>query len=157
VESRSCSVLKVCMCPAPWRLGGPFIALRDLGAIGTPFERLWLPSVRGCTGLSGAHQTLHSVRFPSINGWAVCWVSRWRLRSPSTPDFPVHTKLYGGTSRPLAQQTWPPRGHRWLRVDHWHGQSCWSPCALDMSGAHQTVRWIIASEPWRLPESGLFG
>jgi hypothetical protein len=36
------------------RLRVPFIAPRDLGAVGSPFGRLWLPSVRGRTGQSGA-------------------------------------------------------------------------------------------------------
>jgi hypothetical protein len=27
----------------------PFIAQRDLGVVGAPFGRPWLPSVRGCT------------------------------------------------------------------------------------------------------------
>jgi hypothetical protein len=53
-------MLKVCLCSVTWRLGGPFIAQRDLGAIGAPFGRPRLPSVCGCTGLSGAHRTLHS-------------------------------------------------------------------------------------------------
>jgi hypothetical protein len=39
---------------------GSFYSPRDLGAVGAPFGRHWLPSVRGCTGLSGAHRTLHS-------------------------------------------------------------------------------------------------
>jgi hypothetical protein len=38
----------------------PFIAPRDLGAVGAPFGRLWLPSVHGCIGLSGAHRTMNS-------------------------------------------------------------------------------------------------
>jgi hypothetical protein len=42
------------------RLGIPFIAPRDLGAVGAPFGRLWLPSVRGCKGLSGAYRTMNS-------------------------------------------------------------------------------------------------
>jgi hypothetical protein len=42
------------------RLGVPFIAPRDLGAVGAPFGRLWLPSVCGCTELSGAHRTVSS-------------------------------------------------------------------------------------------------
>jgi hypothetical protein len=36
------------------RLGVPFIAPRELGAVGVPFGRPWLPSVRGRTGQSGA-------------------------------------------------------------------------------------------------------
>jgi hypothetical protein len=54
--------------PFTWRLGGPFIAPRDLGAVEAPFERPWLPSVCGCTRLFGANRTLHShwlVSFPS--------------------------------------------------------------------------------------------
>jgi hypothetical protein len=39
---------------------GPFIAPRDLGIVGAPFGRPLLPSARRCTGLSGAHRTLHS-------------------------------------------------------------------------------------------------
>jgi hypothetical protein len=42
------------------RLGVPFIAPRELGAVGAPFGRPWLPSVRGCTGLSGAHWIVNS-------------------------------------------------------------------------------------------------
>jgi hypothetical protein len=36
------------------RLGVPFIAPKELGAVGAPFGRLWLPSVCGRTGQSGA-------------------------------------------------------------------------------------------------------
>jgi hypothetical protein len=44
------------------RLGVPFIAQRELGAVGALFGRPWLPSVRGCTGLPGAHRTVISAR-----------------------------------------------------------------------------------------------
>jgi hypothetical protein len=48
----------------------PFIVLRDLEAVGAPFGRLWLPSVRGCTGLSGAHRTMNSARAENhVIGW----------------------------------------------------------------------------------------
>jgi hypothetical protein len=53
-------VLLLCLGYAPWCLGGPFIAPRDLGAVGAPFGVTWLPSIRGCIVLSGAHRTLHS-------------------------------------------------------------------------------------------------
>jgi hypothetical protein len=36
------------------RLGVPFIALRQLGAVGDQFGRPFLPSVEWCTGQSGA-------------------------------------------------------------------------------------------------------
>jgi hypothetical protein len=43
------------------RLRVPFIALRQLGAVGAPFGRQFLPSVRRCTGLPVAHQTVNSM------------------------------------------------------------------------------------------------
>jgi hypothetical protein len=150
-ESQSCRVLKVCLCSAPWHLGCPFVAPRDLGVVGTPFGRPWLPSVRGCTRLFGAHRTLHSAWFPSINGRADRWVSHWSLRSPGTLDYLVHIRLSGGASRLLVHKTWPPYGRRWLHIDRWRGQSFWSPDAPDIFGAHWTVRWR------RLLESGMFG
>jgi hypothetical protein len=53
-------MFKVYLVYSCMRLGGPFIAPRDLGVVGAPFGRHRLPSVRECTGLSGAHLTLHS-------------------------------------------------------------------------------------------------
>jgi hypothetical protein len=41
-------------------LGVSFIAPRELGAVGAPFGRPLLPSVRWCTELSGAHRTVNS-------------------------------------------------------------------------------------------------
>jgi hypothetical protein len=49
---------------------GPFIAPRDLGVVGAPFRRPWLPSVRGCTRLSSALRTLHTVTATNpLIGW----------------------------------------------------------------------------------------
>ena len=70
----------------------PFIAPRDLGAIGAPFGRPWLPSVRMCTGLSGAHRTLNSTATKSLIGW---------FPVLGAPDCPVHHITIG--PRP----TWP--------------------------------------------------
>ena len=42
------------------RLGVPFIALRQLGAVGTPFGRQFLPSVRWRTGQSRAPPDMNS-------------------------------------------------------------------------------------------------
>nr|ACN25838.1 unknown [Zea mays] len=48
------------------RLGVPFIAPRQLGAVENTSGRLSLPSVVGRTGQSGAHRTLSGARFVSI-------------------------------------------------------------------------------------------
>jgi hypothetical protein len=50
------------------RLGVPFIALRQLGAIGSPFGRQFLPFVGWHTGQSGAPPDMNSARFLSFLG-----------------------------------------------------------------------------------------
>jgi hypothetical protein len=52
------------------RLEGPFVAPRGLGAVGAPFGRSCLSSVRGCTRLSGAHGIANSARFLPFFGEA---------------------------------------------------------------------------------------
>jgi hypothetical protein len=47
-------MLKVCLVDSSMRLGVPFIAPRQLGAVGGNFGRLILPSVGWRTGQSGA-------------------------------------------------------------------------------------------------------
>jgi hypothetical protein len=60
VVSQYCGMFKGCLVSCSMRLGVPFIAPRDLGAVGAPFGRPWLPSIRECTGLFGAHRTMYS-------------------------------------------------------------------------------------------------
>ena len=48
------------------RLGVPFIAPRQLGAVENKSGRPSLPFVVGRTGQSGAHRTLSGARFPSL-------------------------------------------------------------------------------------------
>jgi hypothetical protein len=74
------------------RLGVPFIAPRQLGAVENKSGRPSLPSVVGRTGQSGAHRTLSGARFPSLNSA----VDRCRLLQiwrtghvRCTPDSPV--------------------------------------------------------------------
>jgi hypothetical protein len=57
------------------RLGVPFIAPRQLGAVGGQLGRPNLPSVGWCIGQSGA-------RYPSISGVS----DRWSLGSFRAPD-----------------------------------------------------------------------
>jgi hypothetical protein len=52
------------------RLRVPFIAPRQLGAVGSPFGRQFLPSVRWHTGQSGALSDMNNAQFLSFFGEA---------------------------------------------------------------------------------------
>ena len=105
------------------RLGVPFIAPRQLGAVENKSGRPSLPSVVGCTGQSGAHRTLSGARFPSLNSAADrCRSgSRWRTgHVRCTPDSPVppSDRWLGHVSRTdSAADRWPsrPLAHRTVR------------------------------------------
>jgi hypothetical protein len=105
------------------RLGVPFIAPRQLGAVESKSGRLILPSVDWCTGQSGAHRTLSGARFLSLNGAADRWPpeSRWRTgHVRCTPDSPVppSSRWLGHVSRAdRAADRWPgrPLAHRTVR------------------------------------------
>jgi hypothetical protein len=98
------------------RLGVPFIAPRQLGAVESKSGRPFLPSVVGCTGQSGA-------RFLSLNGAADrCRSgSRWRTgHVRCTPDSPVppSDRWLGHVSRvDSATDRWlgRPLAHRTVR------------------------------------------
>jgi hypothetical protein len=105
------------------RLGVPFIAPRQLGAVESKSGRPILPSVVGCTGQSGAHRTLSGARFLSLTGEADRWrpESRWRTgHVRCTPDSPVppSDRCPGHVSRAdSAADRWPgrPLAHRTVR------------------------------------------
>ena len=105
------------------RLGVPFIAPRQLGAVESKSGRLILPSVVGRTGQSGAHRTLSGARFLSLTGAADRWPpeSRWRTgHVRCTPDSPVppSDRWLGHVSRAdRAADRWPgrPLAHRTVR------------------------------------------
>jgi hypothetical protein len=105
------------------RLGVPFIAPRQLGAVESNLGRLILPSVDWRTGQSGAHRTLSGARFPSKNGAVDRWQpeSRWRTgHVRCTPDSPVppSSRWLGHVSRAdRAADRWPgrPLAHRTVR------------------------------------------
>ena len=92
VMSWCLGMLQECLASSSMRLGVPFIAPRQLGAVESSSGRLILPSVIGRTGQSGAHRTLSGARFLSLNGAADrcrCG-SRWRTgHVRCTPDSPV--------------------------------------------------------------------
>ena len=105
------------------RLGVPFIAPRQLGAVESTSGRLFLPSVVGRTGQSGAHRTVSGARFLSLNGEAdrCRFGSRWRTgHVRCTPDSPVppSSRWLGHVSRAdRAADRWPgrPLAHRTVR------------------------------------------
>jgi hypothetical protein len=82
------------------RLGVPFIAPRQLGAVESNPGRQFLPFVAWRTGQSGAPPDTVRCGFPSLFGEADRWQpwSRWR-----TEHCPVHTGQSGAPSRPLAR------------------------------------------------------
>jgi hypothetical protein len=105
------------------RLGVPFIAPRQLGAVESIPGRQILPSVVWRTRQSGAHRTLSGARFLSLNGAADRWQpeSRWRTGHVwCTPDSPVppSSRWLGHVSRAdRAADRWPgrPLAHRTVR------------------------------------------
>jgi hypothetical protein len=105
------------------RLGVPFIAPRQLGAVESNLGRLILPSVDWRTGQSGAHRTLSGARFLSLTGTADRWQpeSRWRTgHVRCTPDSPVppSSRWLGHVScADRAADRWPgrPLAHRTVR------------------------------------------
>jgi hypothetical protein len=52
--SRHCRMFNDCLVWSSMRIRVPFIAPRDLWAVGAPFDKLWLPSVHERTGQSSA-------------------------------------------------------------------------------------------------------
>jgi hypothetical protein len=120
-------MLKVCLVFSSMRLGVPFIALRQLGAVESIPGKQFLPSVAWHTGQSGA-DFFPVLAQPTVGAPDTVWC---------TPDSSV-----------------PPS-------DRWVGHASRADCAADrwltgQSGAHRTVRWILAVRRRRIPESGLF-
>jgi hypothetical protein len=102
VKSGCLGMIKECLDDSSMRLGVPFIAPRQLGAIGGILGRQILPSVGWCTGQSGAPRTatvhvrcaipFHSWRSRPLQLWA-----GWR------------TGQSGALCRPLERATRRPR------------------------------------------------
>jgi hypothetical protein len=110
-------MLKGCLVYSSMRLGVPFIAPRQLGAVESILGRQFLPSVAWRTGQSGASPDTVRCGFLSCFGAA----DRWRFGAVGAPDSPV-----------------PPS-------DRWPGHASRADCTADrwltgQSGAHRTVR-----------------
>jgi hypothetical protein len=96
-------MLKVCLCDSSMRLGVPFIASRQLGAVGGILGRLILPSVGWRTRQSGVPPDNH----------CSCLVRDFLpfLAQPTvaTSGWLAHRTLSGAPSRPVARATRRPR------------------------------------------------
>jgi hypothetical protein len=116
-------MLRECLVFSSMRLGVPFIAPRQLGAVESIPGRQFLPSVAWRTGQSGAPPDTVRCGFLSFFGEA----DRWRFRAVGAPD----------TVRCTPDSPMPP-SDRWLchasRADY--AADCWSSRLL----AHRTVR-----------------
>jgi hypothetical protein len=108
-------MLWVCLVSSSMRLGVPFIALRQLGAVECIPGRLILPSVAWRTGQSGAPPDTVRCGYPSFFGEA----DRWGLRAVGAPDtvrctpdspVPPSSRWLGHVSRAdRAADRWPGR------------------------------------------------
>jgi hypothetical protein len=133
------------------RLGVPFIAPRQLGAVENKSGRPSLPSVVGCTGQSGVHRTVSGARFPSLIGEA----DRWRTgHVRCIPDSPVppSSRWLGHVSRAdRAADRWPgrPLAHRTVRC------TPDSPVNFSRTLSANSREWLLhAKSAWRTGQSG---
>jgi hypothetical protein len=116
VRTRSLGMLRVCLGDSSMRLGVPFIAPRQLGAVGGQQGRQFLSSVGWRTGQSGAppdspmpHRTatVHvrcAISFLFYRSRPLQTRGSWR-----TGHCPAHTGESGAPCRPLARATRRPR------------------------------------------------
>ena len=138
------------------RLGVPFIAPRQLGAVGGQLGRPNLPSVGWCTGQSGAppDSPVHHRTVPVAVRCAISFLS-WRIRplqicgSWHTGHCPVHTGQSGVPNRPLLRATRRPRiAQPTISAgDHW---------LTGQSGAPPDSPVNYSRTPPSRPERGLF-
>src|SRR5688500_7472049 len=102
-------MLRECLVYSSMRLGVPFIAPRQLGAVETIPGRQFLPSIAWRTGQSGAPPDTVRCGSPSLFGEA----DRWHFGAVGAPDSPVlpfrplarPRVSRGSRGRPLARST----------------------------------------------------
>jgi hypothetical protein len=123
LESWCLGMLRECLVFSSMRLGVPFIAPRQLGAVESISRRQFLPSVAWRTGQSGAPPDTVRCGFLSFFGEA----DRWRFGAVGapdtvrcTPDSPVPLLTVGSchaSRADYAADCWPDRllAHRTVR------------------------------------------
>jgi hypothetical protein len=103
-------MIKECLVFSSMRLGVPFIAPRQLGAVESNPGRQFLPSVGWCTGQSGAPPDTVQCWLLSYSGAA----DRWRFGAVGAPN----------TVRCIPDSPVPP-------LDRWPGHASRADCAAD--------------------------
>jgi hypothetical protein len=166
-ESRCLNMLGKCLVYSSMRLGVPFIASRQLGAVGDQHGRLSLPSVVWRTGQSGEppvrYCSMSGAWFPSKSG-TVDRCSRGSDGAPDTvqctPDSPVHPvdRWSSHVSRvDYADDRWHRRrclvGSPDSPVNYSHIAPFLFSRASSSRMTHRTVRWIIAVRLRRFPRA----
>jgi hypothetical protein len=116
----SLRILSECLGDSSIRLGVPFIAPRQLGAVGGQLGRQFLPSVEWRTGQSGAppdsHCSLSGARFPSKSGTVDC-CSSMPVGAPDSPVSPADRWSCHASPSDFAADRWRwrPLAHRIVR------------------------------------------
>jgi hypothetical protein len=98
-------MLKVCLGDSSMRLGVPFIAPRQLGAVGSQQGRQFLPSVGWCTGQSGAPPDNHC----SMSGANL--LPKLAQPTVATPGWLAHRTLSGAHRTVRCPQPTVGAGH----------------------------------------------
>jgi hypothetical protein len=136
MECGDLELLSECLDVSSMRLGVPFIALRQLGAVGDQQGRQFLPSVGWRTGQSGAPPDNH----------CSCPVHDFlpflAQLTVATPGWLAHQTLSGAPSQPLARAT----RHPWIARP---------TVALAAVGSPDSPVNFSRTPP-KFPESGLF-
>jgi hypothetical protein len=142
-------MLSECLDVSSMCLRVPFIAPRQLGAVGDKLGRPSLPSVEWCTGQSGVppdnYYSLSGARFPSKSGTD----DHCSSGPVGAPDSPVHpTDRWSCHASPAEfaadRWRWRPLAHRTVR------------CTTGQSGAPPDSPVNYSRMPLSNPESGEF-
>jgi hypothetical protein len=166
LESWSLRMLSECLDDSTMRLGVPFIAPRQLRAIGGKLGRSSLPSVEWCTGQFGeppdSYCSLSGAWLPSKSG-ASDRSSSGLVGAPDTircPSWPLEQSMCRAKiARPTVGV-----GDRWLTgqsgappdspVNYSHVTLLLFPRATSSPRmTHRTIRWIIAVRRRRIPRA----
>jgi hypothetical protein len=123
LKSWCLGMLRECLLYSSMRLGVPFIAPRQLGAVESILGRQFWPSVAWHTGQSSAPPDTVRCGFLSFFGEA----DRWNFGAVGAPDIVRCPLLTVGSATRRARITWPTVGPA----------DCW---LTGQSGAHRTVR-----------------